>query len=349
MRIILLGAPGAGKGTQASAICKYLNIPQISTGDMLRSHVKNNTELGIKAKYFMDAGSLVTDDLIIAMVKDRISQPDCTNGYLFDGFPRTLAQARALKDANVAIDAVLEFNVPFDLILERITGRRSHVNSGRTYHVKYNPPKVNDIDDITGEPLIQRSDDQAETVNKRLAIYSSDTEPLLAFYQEVASVTKLTHYFKINGVGEISAITKSILSQLDDVQKEISELAEYNNEKSNIENTSEEDSPFVFTDNAASKVRELMEDEGNPDLKLRVFVQGGGCSGFQYGFTFEDDTSEDDTIMHKDGVTLLVDSMSYQYLVGSEIDYKDDITGAQFVIKNPNATTTCGCGSSFAV
>lgn len=351
MRIILLGAPGAGKGTQAQAICKKLNIPQISTGDMLRTHVKNKTSLGIEAKKFMDNGALVPDALIIDMVKERIKQDDCENGYLFDGFPRTLPQAQALQQAQIAIDLVLEFDVPFDLILERITGRRVHVSSGRTYHIKYNPSKINGIDDETGEELIQRVDDKEETVKKRLDIYSHDTQPLLSFYQEIAS-NKQTHYYKINGVGDISDVTNSIYAKLDEVaQLIIQEQQSQNNIASNssAEQSSDEDEPFVFTTNAAAKVRELMEDEGNPELKLRVFVQGGGCSGFQYGFMFEDESGDDDTVMKKDGVTLLVDSMSYQYLVGSEIDYKDDVTGAQFVIKNPNASTTCGCGSSFSV
>jgi len=213
MRIILLGAPGAGKGTQAQTICDKLNIPQISTGDMLRAHVKMQSSLGIEAKKFMDNGALVPDSLIIDMVKDRITQPDCQNGYLFDGFPRTLPQAKALQQANIAIDIVLEFDVPYALIIERITGRRVHLDSGRTYHIKYNPPNQEGIDNITGEVLIQRPDDKEETVKKRLNIYSQDTQPLINFYQEVAKQNK-THYFKINGVGDINNITNCILQKL---------------------------------------------------------------------------------------------------------------------------------------
>ncbi len=361
MRIILLGAPGAGKGTQAQAICKKLNIPQISTGDMLRTHVNAASPLGIEAKKFMDNGLLVPDQLIIDMVKQRITENDCTQGYLFDGFPRTLTQAQALKQANILIDLVLEFDVPFDLILERITGRRVHVASGRTYHTIYNPPKIAYLDDETGETLIQRPDDEETTVKKRLDIYSQDTQPLLHFYQEIQK-QGLTHYGCINGVGDIQVVTASIMQQINIVQEQLKTNAESptslqtnaNNDKeikkaSSSQLISIEDAPFIFTSNAANKVKELIEDEGNPELKLRVFVQGGGCSGFQYGFMFEDESNDDDTVMQKDGVTLLVDAMSYQYLVGSEIDYKNDITGAQFVIKNPNATTTCGCGSSFSV
>ncbi len=357
MRIILLGAPGAGKGTQAQTICRKLNIPQISTGDMLRTHVKNQTSLGLEAKKFMDSGALVPDILIIDMVKERIKQNDCTNGYLFDGFPRTLPQAQALQQAQIEIDLVLEFDVPFELIIERITGRRAHIASGRTYHVKYNPPKIEGLDDETGEVLTQRADDKEETVKKRLDIYNHDTQPLLSFYQDIAD-KKQTHYYKINGVGEISDVTQSIYLKLNEVSQLIENEAQQKSKNNQSTNTAQEsqlseesgeEEPFVFTTNAAAKVKELIEDEGNPDLKLRVFVQGGGCSGFQYGFMFEDESGEDDTVMKKDGVTLLVDSMSYQYLVGSEIDYKDDVTGAQFIIKNPNASTTCGCGSSFSV
>jgi adenylate kinase len=361
MRIILLGAPGAGKGTQAQAICKKLNIPQISTGDMLRAHVKQGTSLGIEAKKFMDNGLLVPDQLILDMVKQRITEADCAKGYLFDGFPRTLPQAQALKEANVLIDMVLEFDVPFNLILERITGRRVHVASGRTYHTTYNPPKVAYVDDETGEPLVQRPDDEEATVKRRLDIYNQDTQPLLSFYQDIEK-QGLTHYCRINGVGEIQLVTSAIFDKIEMIEQRMQKTPAQNqtsdqNTQQVIKNKtaassqliSIEDAPFVFTSNAASKVKELIEDEGNPELKLRVFVQGGGCSGFQYGFMFEDESNDDDTVMQKDGVTLLVDAMSYQYLVGSEIDYKDDITGAQFVIKNPNATTTCGCGSSFSV
>ncbi len=213
MHIILLGAPGAGKGTQAQNICKALSIPQISTGDMLRLNVKNQTMLGFQAQKFMEQGNLVPDSLIIDMVKQRISESDCQNGYLFDGFPRTLPQAKALQDAEVRVDVVLEFDVPFELIIERITGRRLHVNSGRTYHLKYNPPKIDGIDDISGEPLIHRIDDFEDTVKKRLQIYTQDTQPLIEFYKKLAEKNK-TNYFKINGVGDITEITTLILNKL---------------------------------------------------------------------------------------------------------------------------------------
>src|SRR5207245_295198 len=183
MRLILLGAPGAGKGTQAAFICKKYGIPQISTGDMLRAAVKAGTPLGLAAKKVMDAGGLVSDDIIIGLVRDRLKQGDCANGYLFDGFPRTIPQADAMKDAGVAIDYVLEIDVPDAAIIERMSGRRMHPASGRTYHVKFNPPKVAGKDDVTGEDLIQRADDVEETVRKRLAIYHAQTEPLVDYYK----------------------------------------------------------------------------------------------------------------------------------------------------------------------
>src|SRR6476661_5400569 len=182
MRLILLGAPGAGKGTQANFIKEKFNIPQISTGDMLRAAIKAGTELGMAAKKVMDAGGLVSDDLIIGLVKDRLKDSDCDNGYLFDGFPRTIAQADAMKDAGIKIDYVLEIDVPDELIVERMSGRRSHQPSGRVYHVKFNPPKVEGKDDVTGEPLVQRDDDQEETVKKRLQVYSDQTRPLVDYY-----------------------------------------------------------------------------------------------------------------------------------------------------------------------
>nr|MBP8021836.1 adenylate kinase [Limnohabitans sp.] len=178
MRLILLGAPGAGKGTQATFICQEYGIPQISTGDMLRAAVKAGTEMGLAAKKVMDAGGLVGDDIIIGLVKERIANPDCAKGFLFDGFPRTIPQADALKEAGVKLDCVLEIDVPFEAIIERMSGRRAHVASGRTYHVKFNPPKVEGIDDVTGEPLIQRDDDKEDTVKKRLEVYSAQTRPL---------------------------------------------------------------------------------------------------------------------------------------------------------------------------
>jgi adenylate kinase len=181
MRLILLGAPGAGKGTQANFIKEKFNIPQISTGDMLRAAVKAGTPLGIEAKKVMDAGGLVSDDIIIGLVKDRLKQPDCANGYLFDGFPRTIRQADAMKEAGVGIDYVLEIDVPDEAIIERMSGRRVHQSSGRTYHVKYNPPKVEGKDDITGEMLVQRDDDKEDTVKKRLSVYHDQTEVLVDY------------------------------------------------------------------------------------------------------------------------------------------------------------------------
>ena len=187
MRLILLGAPGAGKGTQAGFIKDKFNIPQISTGDMLRAAVKAGTPLGIAAKKIMDEGGLVSDDIIIGLVKDRLKEPDCAKGYLFDGFPRTIPQADAMKEAGVAIDYVLEIDVPDEAIIERMSGRRVHPASGRTYHVKFNPPKVAGKDDLTGEELIQRDDDKEETVKKRLSVYHEQTEVLVGYYNQWAA------------------------------------------------------------------------------------------------------------------------------------------------------------------
>jgi adenylate kinase len=208
MRLILLGAPGAGKGTQATFICQKYGIPQISTGDMLRAAVKAGTPLGIEAKKVMDAGGLVSDDLIINLVKERITQADCAGGFLFDGFPRTIPQADAMKAAGVKLDYVLEIDVPFDAIIERMSGRRSHSASGRTYHVKFNPPKVAGVDDITGEPLIQREDDKEETVKKRLDVYSAQTRPLVDYYSGWAKTdpTNAPHYRAISGTGSVEEI-----------------------------------------------------------------------------------------------------------------------------------------------
>jgi adenylate kinase len=208
MRLILLGAPGAGKGTQANYIKEKYNIPQISTGDMLRAAVKAGTPLGIEAKKVMDAGGLVSDDIIIGLVKDRLKQPDCANGYLFDGFPRTLPQADAMKDAGVGIDYVLEIDVPDEAIIERMSGRRVHQPSGRTYHAKYNPPKVAGKDDVTGEDLIQRDDDKEETVKKRLDVYHNQTEVLVDYYNKWAESGKpgAPKYRKISGVGPVEKI-----------------------------------------------------------------------------------------------------------------------------------------------
>ena len=209
MRLILLGAPGAGKGTQATFICQKYNIPQISTGDMLRAAVKAGTPLGLEAKKIMDSGGLVNDNLIINLVKERISQTDCEKGFLFDGFPRTIPQADAMKAAGVKLDYVLEIDVPFEAIIERMSGRRSHAASGRTYHVKYNPPKISGVDDITGEKLIQREDDKEETVRKRLEVYDSQTRPLVDYYSQWAKTepTAAPKYCAISGMGTVDEIT----------------------------------------------------------------------------------------------------------------------------------------------
>ena len=214
MQIILLGAPWAGKGTQAKFISDHLNIPQISTGDMLRASVSKGTELGLKAKVLMEKGELVPDDLILDLVKDRISEKDCANGFLFDGFPRTLDQANALKDKGIKIDCVIEIMVDDDEIIQRMSGRRVHTASGRTYHIKYNPPKQENIDDETGEPLIQRPDDNEETVRKRLAIYHDQTSPLVDFYKKSSLVQNGNRYIEVNGVGDISTIQEQIKKAL---------------------------------------------------------------------------------------------------------------------------------------
>ncbi|MDO9437489.1 adenylate kinase [Hydrogenophaga sp.] len=216
MRLILLGAPGAGKGTQATFICQKYGIPQISTGDMLRAAVKAGTPLGLQAKSVMESGALVSDDLIINLVKERIAQPDCAGGFLFDGFPRTIPQADAMKAAGVKLDYVLEIDVPFDAIIERMSGRRSHPASGRTYHVKFNPPKVAGQDDVTGEPLIQRDDDKEETVKKRLEVYSAQTRPLVDYYSSWArtNVADAPQYRAISGTGSVEDITARVFEAL---------------------------------------------------------------------------------------------------------------------------------------
>ncbi|MFG6456175.1 adenylate kinase [Roseateles sp. BYS96W] len=216
MRLILLGAPGAGKGTQAAFICKQFGIPQISTGDMLRAAVKAGTPLGLQADAVMKAGALVSDDLIIALVKERIAQADCAGGFLFDGFPRTIPQADAMKAAGVKLDYVLEIDVPFDAIIERMSGRRSHPASGRTYHVKFNPPKVDGKDDVTGEDLVQRDDDKEETVKKRLDVYSAQTRPLVDYYSQWAATgdASAPKYRRIAGVGSVDEITRNALAAL---------------------------------------------------------------------------------------------------------------------------------------
>ena len=216
MKLILLGAPGAGKGTQAAFICQKFNIPQISTGDMLRAAVKAGTTLGMEAKTVMASGALVSDELIINLVKERITASDCGHGFLFDGFPRTIPQADALKFAGVKLDYVLEIDVPFESIIERMSGRRSHVASGRTYHLSHNPPRVADKDDLTGEALTQRDDDKEETVRKRLEVYSAQTRPLVAYYSQWAKTDpdKAPAYRAISGIGSVEDITQRALKAL---------------------------------------------------------------------------------------------------------------------------------------
>lgn len=215
MKIILLGAPGVGKGTQAQFIVEKYGIPQISTGDMLREAVKAGTELGKKAKEVMDQGLLVTDEIIIGLVKDRIAQPDCTNGFLFDGFPRTIPQAEALVTEGIAIDAVVEIKVPDSEIVGRLSGRRVHVDSGRVYHIHHNPPKVEGKDDVTGEDLIQRDDDKEETVQARLQVYREQTEPLVSFYQQLSAESDgAVVYEAIEGVGSTDEIKQKVFAAL---------------------------------------------------------------------------------------------------------------------------------------
>jgi len=215
MRIILLGAPGAGKGTQAQILKDKFSIPQISTGDMLRAAIKANTKLGLEAKQFMDSGALVPDQLIIELVKERIQNEDCKQGFLLDGFPRTIPQADAMKQASISIDIVIEIDVPDNVIVERLSGRRTHLASGRIYHIQNNPPKIQDKDDITGEPLVQRDDDKKETILKRLDVYHSQTKPLVDYYSKwAASENKGLRYIKINGLGDVKDIQKTIFDQI---------------------------------------------------------------------------------------------------------------------------------------
>lgn len=214
MRLILLGAPGAGKGTQAQFITERYGIPQISTGDMLRAAVKAQTELGLQAKEVMDAGGLVSDDIIIGLVKERIAEPDCARGFLFDGFPRTIPQAEAMVDAGVSIDHVVEIAVEDEEIVSRLSGRRVHPGSGRVYHVVYNPPRQEGVDDETGDALVQRDDDKEETVRKRLEVYHSQTSPLVAFYRDMAG-DNAPAYHRVEGVGSVEEIRNAIFSQLD--------------------------------------------------------------------------------------------------------------------------------------
>jgi adenylate kinase len=216
MRVILLGAPGAGKGTQAAFICQKFGIPQVSTGDMLRAAVKAGTPLGVEAKKVMDAGGLVSDEIIIGLVKERIAQADCANGFLFDGFPRTIPQAEAMKQAGVPLDVVLEIDVPDASIIERMSGRRVHVASGRTYHVVFNPPKIAGKDDATGDDLIQRDDDREETVRKRLEVYQNQTRPLVDYYSGWAATgdARAPRYAKISGLGSVDEITGRAMAAL---------------------------------------------------------------------------------------------------------------------------------------
>ncbi len=216
MRLILLGGPGAGKGTQATFITKKFNIPQISTGDMLRAAVKAGTPLGLQAKGIMDAGGLISDDIIVGLIKDRLKEADCINGYLLDGFPRTIPQAQAMRENNIDVDYVVEISVADAEIIKRMSGRRAHLASGRTYHIQYNPPKQEGIDDVTGEPLVQREDDKEATVKNRLTIYHQQTEPLINYYQEFAKngSANSPKYLTIQGVGSVEGIRDSILSQL---------------------------------------------------------------------------------------------------------------------------------------
>ena len=220
MRLILIGGPGAGKGTQANFVKDKFQIPQISTGDMLRAALKAGTELGKKAKGYMDSGALVPDDVIIGLVKERIKEADCEKGFLFDGFPRTIPQADAMKDAGVAIDAVVDIDVPDEEIIKRMSGRRVHLASGRTYHIIFNPPKEEGKDDVTGEALIQRDDDQEETVRNRLDVYHAQTEPLIDYYKswESSGESAAPIYIRIEGVGKVEEIRDQIYSALDQLQ-----------------------------------------------------------------------------------------------------------------------------------
>ncbi|MCK2041407.1 adenylate kinase [Chromohalobacter salexigens] len=217
MRLILLGAPGAGKGTQAQFICEHFDIPQISTGDMLRAAVKEESELGLKVKEIMNSGGLVSDDIIISLVKERIAQPDCANGFLFDGFPRTIPQADAMKDANVKLDHVLEVAVDDEEIVKRLAGRRVHPGSGRVYHVEYQPPKEEGKDDVTGEAIVLRDDDQESTVRNRLSVYHEQTEPLVKYYREWAQQDPQSApaYHRVEGTGSVESIRQQVLTALE--------------------------------------------------------------------------------------------------------------------------------------
>jgi adenylate kinase len=216
MRLILLGGPGAGKGTQAAYLTAHFNIPQISTGDMLRAAVKAGTALGMEAKKVMDAGGLVSDDVIMGLIKERLREPDCRNGYLFDGFPRTIAQAEAMRTEDIAVDYVIEIAVPDEEIIKRMSGRRVHAASGRTYHVEFNPPRDDGKDDVTGEPLIQRDDDREETVRKRLQVYHEQTAPLIQYYTRWSESDDVDApaYVRVNGIGDLEEVRQRILSSI---------------------------------------------------------------------------------------------------------------------------------------
>lgn len=213
MRVILLGAPGSGKGTQAQAITERYGIPQISTGDMLRAAVREGTELGLQAKKIMDQGLLVSDEIILGLIQERIKDPDCSKGFLLDGFPRTITQADGLEQMGIGIDHVVEFQVDDEEIVQRMSGRRVHLASGRSYHLRFNPPRVEGLDDVTGEPLIQRDDDSEATVRKRLAVYHDQTLPLVSYYQKKAAEGRLA-FTSINGIGEVETITSRLLEAL---------------------------------------------------------------------------------------------------------------------------------------
>ncbi len=216
MKLILLGPPGAGKGTQATFLTAHFGIPQISTGDMLRAAVKAGTPVGLAAKKVIDSGSLVSDDIIVSLVKERLKQPDCARGYLFDGFPRTIPQAEAMREAKVVVDYVLEIDVPAEEIIVRMSGRRAHLASGRTYHVKFNPPRVEGKDDVTGEPLVQREDDREETVRKRIEVYHAQTRPLVDFYGRWAAseAPGAPRYRRISGLGSVETIRNQAIAAL---------------------------------------------------------------------------------------------------------------------------------------
>lgn len=215
MRMMLLGGPGAGKGTQAGLLIEHFKVPQISTGDMLRSAIASGSALGLSAKKIMEAGQLVSDDIMIELVKERLSQKDCQGGFLLDGFPRTIAQAQALINAQIVLDYIIEIAVDDEEIVKRISGRRIHPNSGRVYHTQYNPPKNADVDDVTGESLIQRADDREEIIRKRLEVYHQQTEPLIQFYQQRQSLNPETKFHKVNGIGEVGVVFQKILSAME--------------------------------------------------------------------------------------------------------------------------------------